>query len=326
VKAIRVTKFGDPSVLQLEDIAKPSPGPREALIRVHAAGVNYADIYSRSGTARLPIPFPFTPGSEGAGTVESVGEDVTEVNPGDRVAYATRRIGSYAEYHTVSVGQLAPLPNKVSFEEGAAAILQGLTAHYLLSEFYPIKPGSTVLVHAAAGGMGLLLVQWLKHLGAVAIGTVSTEEKARAAREAGADHVILYTKQDFAEEAKKLTGGKGVDYIIDGVGKTTFAKNYDALRNRGWATVFGMASGPAEPVSPNALMTKSLTISGGALFNYMATRDEMLGRSRDVFNAFREGWLKLRIDRRFPLEQAAEAHRLLEGRQTIGKLILKTES
>jgi NADPH2:quinone reductase len=181
-------------------------------------------------------------------------------------------------------------------------------------------------VHAAAGGMGLLLVQWLKHLGAVAIGTVSTEEKAKAAREAGADHVILYTKQDFAEEAKKLTGGKGVDYIIDGVGKTTFTKNYDALKNRGWATVFGMASGPAEPVSPNVLMTKSLTISGGALPNYMVTRDEMLGRARDVFNGFREGWLKLRIDRTFPLEQAAEAHRLLEGRQTIGKLILKTGS
>jgi NADPH:quinone reductase len=326
MKAMRVTKFGDPSVLQLEDIPKPAPGPGEALVRVHAAGVNYADIYFRSGAARLPIPFPFTPGIEGAGTIESVGEGVTEVKVGDRVAYATRGIGSYAEYHSVSVGQLAPLPNKVSFEEGAAAILQGLTAHYLVHEFYPVKPGSTVLVHAAAGGMGLLLVQWLKHLGAMAIGTVSTEQKAKAAREAGADHVILYTKQDFAEEAKKLTGGKGVDYIIDGVGKTTFTKNYDALKNRGWATVFGMASGPAEPVSPNALMTKSLTISGGALFNYMVTRDEMLGRARDVFNGFREGWLRLRIDRTFPLEQAAEAHRLLEGRQTIGKLILKTGS
>jgi NADPH2:quinone reductase len=325
MKAMRVAKFGDPSVLKLEDIPQPAPGPGEALVRVHAAGVNYADIYFRSGAARLPIPFPFTSGIEGAGTVEAVGEGVGEVKRGDRVAYATRGIGSYAEYHSVSVGQLAPLPNKVSFEEGAAAILQGMTAHYLLFEFYPIKAGSTVLVHAAAGGMGLLLVQWLKHLGAVAIGTVSTEEKAKAAREAGADHVILYSKQDFAEEAKKLTGGKGVDYIIDGVGKTTFTKNYDALKNRGWATVFGMASGPAEPVAPNALMTKSLTISGGALFNYMVTRDEMLGRARDVFNAFREGWLKLRIDT-FGLEQAAEAHGLLEGRQTIGKLILKTGS
>jgi len=326
MKAMRVAQYGDPSVLQMQDIPKPQPGPGEALVRVGAAGVNYADIYFRNGAARLPIPFPFTPGIEGAGAVESIGEGVSEVKPGDRVAYATRGIGSYAEYHAVSVGHLAPLPNKVSFEEGAAAILQGLTAHYLVHEFYPIKRGSTVLVHAAAGGMGLLLVQWLKHLGAVAIGTVSTEEKAKAAREAGADHVILYTKQDFAEEAKKLTGGKGVDYIIDGVGKTTFTKNYDALKNRGWATVFGMASGPAEPVSPNALMTKSLTISGGALFNYMVTRDEMLGRARDVFNGFREGWLKLRIDRTFPLEQAAEAHRLLEGRQTIGKLILKTGS
>jgi NADPH:quinone reductase len=326
MKAMRVTKYGDPSVLQLEEVEKPKPGAGEALVRVHVAGVNYADIYFRGGAARLPIPFPFTPGIEGAGTVESVGEGVTEVKPGDRVAYATRGIGSYAEYHSVNVGQLAPLPKEVSFEDGAAIILQGLTAHYLLFEFYPIKRGSTVLVHAAAGGMGLLLVQWLKHLGAVAIGTVSTEEKAKVAREAGADHVILYTKQDFAEEAKKLTGGKGVDYIIDGVGKTTFTKNYDALKNRGWATVFGMASGPAEPVSPNALMTKSLTISGGAVFNYTVTREEMLGRARDVFNAFREGWLKLHIDRVFPLEQAAEAHRLLEGRQTVGKLILKTES
>jgi NADPH2:quinone reductase len=310
----------------MQDIPKPQPGPGEALVRVHAAGVNYADIYFRNGAARMPIPFPFTPGVEGSGTVEAVGEGVTEVKPGDRVAYATMSIGSYAEFQVVKVAHLAPLPKEVSFEDGAAVILQGLTAHYLLHEFYPIKRGTTVLVHAAAGGMGLLLVRWLKHMGAVAIGTVSTEQKAKVAREAGADRVIIYTKQDFAQEARNLTDGKGVDYIIDGVGKTTFTKNYDALKNRGWATVFGMASGPAEPVVPNSLMSKSLTISGGALFNYMVTRDELLGRARDVFNGLREGWLKLHIDRTFPLEQAAEAHRLLEGRQTIGKLILKTGS
>lgn len=324
MKAIRVRQYGDPSVLELEDLERPKPGPREALVHVHAVGVNYADIYFRNGSARIPIPFPFTLGIEGAGVVEALGEGVGEVKTGDRVAYPTPSIGSYAEYQVVKVANLAPLPNDVSFEDGAAIILQGLTAHYLLHEFYSIKRGSTVLVHAAAGGMGLLLVQWLKHMGATAIGTVSTEEKAKVAREAGADHVIVYTKQDFAEEAKKLTGGKGVNYIIDGVGKTTFTKNFDALANRGWATVFGMASGPADPVAPNSLMTKSLTISGGALFNYMVTRDELLGRARDVFAGLREGWLKLRIHSVRPLAQAAEAHRLLEGRETVGKLLLKT--
>ena len=322
MKAMRVANYGDPSVLQLQEIPQPTAGPGEALVRVHAAGVNYADVYFRNGSARIPIPFPFTLGIEGSGTVEAVDDGVSEVKVGDRVAYATMGVGSYAEYQVVKAAVLAPLPKEVSFDDGAAAILQGLTAHYLLFEFYPIKRGSTVLVHAAAGGMGLLLVQWLKHLGAVAIGTVSTEEKAKVAREAGADHVIIYTKQDFAEEAKKITNGKGVDYIIDGVGKTTFTKNLDAVRNRGWATVFGMASGPADPLSPNALMTKSITISGGALFNYIVTREELLGRANDLFRAIREGWLKLRIDHAFPLAQAAEAHRLLEGRKTMGKLIL----
>jgi NADPH2:quinone reductase len=323
MKAMRVTQLGDPSVLQLQDLPQPTPATGEALVRVHAVGVNFADIYYRNGSARTPVSTPFTPGIEGAGVVESVGPGVTEVQPGDRVAYAGG-LGSYAEFETFKAAQLVPLPGEFSFEQGAAAILQGLTAHYLLHEFYPIRRGSTVLVHAAAGGMGLLLVQWLKHLGAVAIGTVSTEEKAKIAREAGADHLILYTKQDFAEAAKKLTGGKGVDYVIDGVGKTTFTKNLDALRNRGWATVFGMASGPADPVVPNSLMMKSLTISGGALFNYITTREELLRRATDAFGGLREGWLKLRIDHTFPLAQAAEAHRLLESRQTAGKLLLRT--
>jgi NADPH:quinone reductase len=323
MKAIRIAQAGDAGVLKIEEAPQPKPAAGEALVRVHAAGVNFADIYFRSGTARVPTAFPFTPGIEGAGVVEAVGAGVTDVKPGDRVAYATTTIGSYAEYHAVNAMQLAPLPSDVSFEDGAAVILQGLTAHYLLHEYYPVKRGSTVLVHAAAGGMGLLLVQWLKHLGAVAIGTVSTEAKAKLAREAGADHVINYTTQDFAEEAKKITGGKGVDYIIDGVGKTTFMKDLDALRHRGWAIVFGMASGPADAVVPNALMMKALTISGGSLFNFMVTREEVLARARDVFAGLREGWLKLHIDRALPLAQAAEAHRLLESRQTTGKLILK---
>jgi NADPH2:quinone reductase len=323
MKAIRATQMGDPSVLHLEDIPQPKPGPGEALVRVHVVGVNFADNYMRNGAARLPIPFPFTPGIEGSGVVEALGEGVTEVKVGDRVAYATMGIGSYAEYHAVKVGHLAPLPKELSYEDGAAVILQGLTAHYLLHEFYPVKRGSTVLVHAAAGGMGLILVQWLKHLGAVAIGTVSTEAKAKTARQVGADHVINYATHDFAEETKKLTGGKGVDYIIDGVGKTTFTKNLDALGHRGWAAIFGMASGPADPVVPNSLMTKALTISGGSLFNFMVTRDEVLRRARDVFAGVREGWLKLHIDRTLPLAQAAEAHHMLETRQTVRKLILK---
>jgi NADPH:quinone reductase len=323
MKAIEVTELGGPEVLQLRDVVQPKPGPGEALVRVHVSGVNYADIYTRNGSARVPVSVPFTPGIEGAGTVEAAGEGVTEPKVGDRVAYATTARGSYAECHVVKATQLAPLPADLTFEQGAAAILQGMTAHYLLFEFYPIERGSTVLVHAAAGGMGLLLVQWLKHLGAIAIGTVSTEEKAKVAREAGADHVIIYTKQDFAEEAKKLTGGKGLDYVVDGVAKTTFTKNLDALRNRGWATVFGMASGPADPLIPNSLMTKSLTISGGALFNYIGTRREVLARAGAVFAGLREGWLKLRISREFPLAQAPEAHRLLESRATVGKLILK---
>jgi len=252
MKAIRVAKYGGPEELQLQEVAQPEPGAGEALVRVHAAGVNYADIYFRNGTLARPIPFPFTLGIEGAGEIEAVGEGVSELKRGDRVAYKWS-LGSYAEYDVVKAAEIAPLPDGVSFHDGAAIILQGLTAHYLVHEFYPIKRGSTVLVHAAAGGVGLLLVQWVKHMGAVVIGTVSTDEKAKIARGAGAD-IILYTKQDFAEQAKKLTGGAGVDYVIDGVGKTTFTKDLDALKPRGWATIFGMPSGPADPVGPNSLM------------------------------------------------------------------------
>jgi NADPH2:quinone reductase len=323
MKAIRVAKYGGPEELQLQEVAQPDPGAGEALVRVHAAGVNYADIYFRTGVVPKGIPFPFTLGIEGAGVVEEVGDGVSELKRGDRVAYKWS-LGSYAEYDVVKAVDLVPLPDGVSFQDGAAIILQGLTAHYLVHEFYPIKPGSTVLVHAAAGGVGLLLTQWVKHMGAVVIGTVSTEEKAKIASEAGANHVILYTKQNFVEEARKLTDGAGVDYVIDGVGKTTFTKDLDALKPRGWATLFGMPSGPADPLVPNSLMTKSLTISVGALHNYTKTRDELLRRASDVFAGVREGWLKLRIDRTFPLAQAAEAHQLLERRQTAGKLILKT--
>jgi NADPH:quinone reductase len=324
MRAMRVANYGDPSVLKLEDLPKPKPGPGEALVRVHAVGVNFADVYMRNGAARMPTPLPYTLGIEGAGTVEEEGAGVSEVKVGDRVAYATQSLGSYADYQVVKAAVLVPLPDDVSFEHGAAVILQGLTAHYLIHEFYPIKSGSIVMVHAAAGGMGLLLCQWLRRFGAVVIGTVSTEEKAKIARDAGADHVIIYTKQDFVEESNKITGGKGVNYVIDGVGKTTFTKNLEAVGRRSWITVFGMASGPAEPFAPLSLMTKAVTVSGGSLFNYIATRDELLDRAQEVFRGMHQGWLRLRIEHTLPLEQAPEAHRLLEGRQTTGKLILTT--
>lgn len=320
MKAIQIKQNGDISVLQMQDLTQPQPGKGEALVHLKAAGLNFIDIYMRVG--RYPRQLPFTPGLEASGIVAQVGPGVTEVKVGDRVAY-TGNIGSYAEYNVVPAAQLIPLPKELSFEQGAAFPLQGMTAHYLLHEYYRVKPGDYVLVHAAAGGVGLLLVQWLKHLQAKVIGTVSTEDKAKIARAAGADHVILYTQQDFVAETKKITGDKGAAYIIDGVGKSTFTKNLEAVCDRGWICIFGSASGPAEPLAPNALQAKSLTLSGGSLFNYLNTREELLRRAQDVLKGLREGWLKLRIDHVFSLEQAAEAQRALEGRQTVGKVILK---
>jgi NADPH2:quinone reductase len=322
MKAIRITQNGDASVLQVQSLPQPKPGNGEALVRLKAAGLNFIDIYMRTG--RYPRELPYTPGLEASGIVEEIGSGVTEVKVGDRVAY-TGNIGSYAEYNVVKASHLIPLPKEFSFEQGAAFPLQGMTAHYLVHEYYKIKPQDRVLVHAAAGGVGLLLVQWLNHIGATVIGTVSTEEKAKIAREGGADHIIFYTKQDFVEEAKKITGGKGVDYIIDGVGKSTFAKDLEAVRQRGWICIFGSSSGPADPIVPNSLQAKSITLSGGSLVDYLNTREEILRRARDVLNGVREGWLKLRIDHVFSLDQAAEAQRMLEGRKTTGKVILKIE-
>lgn len=320
MKAINIAKTGDVGVLELIDIPKPTPGPGEALIQLKAAGLNFIDIYFRTG--RYPKPLPYIPGLEGAGIVESLGEGVTEVRIGDRVAY-TGVMGSYAEYNVVKAAQLIPLPKEISFEQGAAFPLQGMTAHYLLHEYYTIKKLDKVLVHAAAGGVGLLLVQWLKHLGAVVIGTVSTEEKAKIAKQAGVDHIIFYTKQNFVEEVKKITNDIGVDYIIDGVGKTTFTQDLDAVRYRGHICIFGSSSGPAEPLLPNSLQTKSITVSGGTLFNYMNSRVEILSRANEVLKGLQEGWLNLRIDHVLPLEQAAKAQAMLESRQTVGKVILK---
>lgn len=320
MKAIQIAEYGDADVLKMTELPIPKPGPGQALVKLKAAGLNFIDIYMRTG--RYPRTLPFTPGLEGAGIVEAIGEGVTEVKTGDRVAY-TGSIGSYAEYNVVKASQLIPLPNELSFEEGAAFPLQGITAQYLTHEQYTIKPKTTVLVHAAAGGMGLLLVQWLKHLGAIVIGTVSSEEKAKIASAAGADHIIFYTKQDFVEEVKKLTSGKGVDYIIDGVGKTTFTKDLEAARIRGYICIYGAASGPAEPLAPNSLQPRSLTVAGGMLFNYINTRDELLSRANAVLKGIHEGWLKLKIDHVLPLAEAAKAQHMLEDRETIGKVILK---
>lgn len=320
MKAIRINEHGDANVLKLENLPIPKPGPGEALIAVKAAGLNFIDIYMRNG--RYPRSLPYTPGLEGSGIVEAVGEGVKEVKKGDRVAY-TGTIGSYAEFNIVKAAELIPLPDNISFEEGAAFPLQGMTVHYLVHEYYPIKSSDYILVHAAAGGVGLLLVQWLKHLGATVIGTVSTDEKAKIAKAAGADHIIIYTKEDFVEQVKKLTKDKGADYIIDGVGKSTFTKDLEAVRTCGYICIFGAASGPAEPLAPNSLQFKSLTLSGGMLFNYINTRESLLRRAHDVLNAIKEGWLKLKIDHIYSLEDAAQAQRMLESRQTTGKVILK---
>jgi NADPH2:quinone reductase len=321
MKAVRVSEFGDPQVLKIQDISIKDPGPGQALVRVEVAGVNFIDIYQRRGI--YPVQLQYTPGLEGAGVVESIGEGVTNVKPGDRVAYV-HEPGSYAEKSLVKAEQLILLPPDITFEQGAAFPLQGMTAHYLLHEFRKIKPHDVVLIHAAAGGMGLLLVQWAKHLGARVIGTVSTEEKARFAKEAGADEVILYTQQDFVTEVKQLTQKHGADLIIDGVGKTTFTKNLKAAAIRGNIVIFGAASGPADPIAPNFLMGHSLTISGGSLFNYLLSKEELLVRSQAVIAGVREGWLKLHIDSVLPLEKAAEAHQKMEDRKTVGKVLLST--
>ena len=321
MKAIQITQYGGPEVLELKEVQIGKPGPGQALITIKVSGVNFVDVYQRRGT--FPTSLPYILGLEGSGVIEAVGEDVTHVKPGDRVAFV-HEPGTYAEKCLVTAEHLIPLPAELSFEQGAAFPLQGMTAHYLIHEFRKIKPTDVVLIHAAAGGMGLLLVQWAKHLGARVIGTASTEEKAKVAKEAGADEMILYTKHDFVTEIKKLTDNHGADLIIDGVGKTTFAGNLEAAALRGNIVIYGAASGPADPISPNGLMRRSLTISGGSLFNYITTTEELRLRSKAVIQGLKEGWLKLRIDQTFPIAKAADAHRKLEERKSSGKILLST--
>jgi NADPH:quinone reductase len=324
MKAIRMEHYGDADVLKItEGVPKPMPATGQALIRIRAAGVNYVDTYQRRGY--YPVNhLPYIPGLEAAGTIEAIEGNPEGFKVYDRVAY-TGHPGSYSEYTVIKAEQLIKLPDGLSFEQGAAFPLQGMTAHYLLHAFRKTGAGDTVLIHAAAGGVGRLLVQWAKHLGATVIGTVSTEDKARITREAGADHVILYTKEDFVSETKRITKGRGVDLVLDGVGKSTFAGSLDVVAIRGQVVIFGSASGPADPIVPNTLMARSFTLSGGSLGNFTSTRKELLERAGAVLDGIREGWLKLRIERVLPLADAAEAHRLLEGRKTMGKLVLKVQ-
>ncbi len=321
MKAIQISHFGGPEVLKIKETKIEQPKKGQALIRIKAAGINFIDIYQRRGT--YPVKLPYIPGLEASGVVEAVGEGVKNVKPGDRVAYV-HEPGSYAERNIAQAEHLILLPPEISFEQGAAFPLQGMTAHYLLHEFRKIKPTDVILIHAAAGGMGLLLVQWAKHLGARVLGTVSTEEKARIVRNAGADETIIYTQTDFVAEVNKLTNKHGADFIIDGVGKTTFQGNLEAAALRGNIVIFGAASGPADPISPNDLMKRSLTVSGGSLFNYLLNTQELMSRAKAVIEGIQGGWLKLRIDEAFPLEKAEEAHRKLESRKTAGKVLLTT--
>jgi NADPH:quinone reductase len=320
MKTIRVQAYGGPDVLRFEEIQLPQPGAGKALVRLRAVGVNFIDVYHRTGLYKLPLPF--TPGMEGAGLVEAVGPEVTEVQAGDRVAYAMA-LGSYAEYAVVPAWQLVKLPDEIDFQSAAAVMLQGMTAHYLTHGSYVIRPGDTILLHAAAGGVGLLVVQVAKRLGARVIGTVSTEEKSQLARQAGADDVILYTQTDFEARVKQLTGGKGVQAVYDSVGKTTFEKSLDCLAPRGTLVLFGQSSGPVSPFDPGILASKgSLFLTRPSLAHYSATRDELLARAKDVLSWVSSGQVRLRIERTFPLSEVAEAHRQIEGRLTTGKLLM----
>ena len=321
MKAFRIYQHGGPEVLQFEDLPVPVPGPHEALVRLHAIGVNFVEIYHRQGLYKVPLPF--TPGTEAAGVVEAVGASVTEVKVGARVAYALS-LGAYAEYALVPAQKLVPLPENISFQQAAAGMVQGMTAHYLVHSTYPLKAGETCLVHAAAGGVGLLLVQVAKRRGARVLGTVSNNEKARLARDAGADEVIFYTQRDFEAEVKKLTEGRGVEVVYDSVGRTTYEKSMNCLQPRGYLVLFGQASGAVPPIDPLVLSAKgSLFLTRATLANYMATREELLRRAGEVLGWIANGELQLHYDRVLPLAQAAQAQQLLESRQTMGKLLLQ---
>jgi NADPH2:quinone reductase len=320
MKAIQVSKTGGPEVLTYVDVPAPKPKANEVLVKISAAGVNFIDVYFREG--RYPASLPFVSGREASGVVSAVGGEVKSFQPGDRVAYALI-MGTYAEYAVVPANWLVHVPAGITDQQAAAAMLQGMTAHYLVHDTYPLKKGETALIHAAAGGVGLLLVQMAKNIGARVIATVGTEEKAKLAREAGADEVILYAQQDFEAETKRLTDGKGVHVIYDGVGKTTFDKDLNVLRPRGYLVLFGAASGPVPPFDLVKLSPKgSLYITRPSLVHYIATHEELQHRATAVLNMIATGKLKLRIKHIYPLRDVQQAHRDLEARKTTGKLLL----
>jgi len=320
MKAIRIKQPGGPEAMEYVDLPVPQPKANEALVKIAASGVNFIDVYNREG--RYKVPLPFVLGQEAAGTVSSVGKDVTGFNPGDRVAY-TGVIGAYAEQAAVPADRLVKVPQGVDDRQAAAIMLQGMTAHYLSHDSYKLKNGDTALIHAAAGGVGLLLVQMARNLGARVIGTVSTEEKARLARDAGADEIIFYTQVDFEEETKRLTAGKGVDVVYDSVGRTTFEKGLNLLRPRGMMVLYGGSSGAVAPLDPLVLTQKgSIFLTRPSLMHYVLTAEELQARASAVLAMVSSGKLKLRIEHTYPLAQAQQAHRELEGRKTTGKLLL----
>jgi NADPH2:quinone reductase len=319
MQAIRPKQSGGPDLLTVDDLPTPAPGPGEALVRIEAVGVNYIDVYHLTGLYPTPKPIPI--GLEGAGVVESVGATVKDVGIGDRVAWASGP-GSYASHVVVPADRLVPVPDGVSTEAAAAAMLQGMTAHYLGKTVFPLRAGNTALVHAAAGGVGLLLTQMAKRAGALVIGTVSTEAKAKLSREAGADHVINYQEDNFVAEVKRITAGRGVDVVYDSVGKTTFDGSLESLAMRGHLVLFGQSSGVVPPFELTRLSKGSYSLTRPSLQHYTATRAELLARAGDVLGMIAAGQLSVRIERKFPLAQAADAHRALTSRATTGKLLL----
>ena len=320
MNSIRVHKTGGPEVLRIEELPDPAPGPGELVVNIEAIGVNFIEIYQREGL--YTVPRPFTPGSEAAGTVRALGSGVTEFRVGDRVVSQSMR-GAYASRTVVPADRAVRIPDGVSTKVAAAAFLQGLTAHYLATSTYPLKAGESCLVHAAAGGVGLLLCQIAKMRGAFVIGTASTPEKLDLAREAGADEMINYTTRDFVAEVKRITNDVGVAVVYDSVGRTTFDASLNALRRRGMLALFGQSSGPVPPVDPQILNRKgSLFLTRPTLNDYLATRDELVQRSNELFGWLKEGKLRVRIGAEFPLVRAADAHRALASRKTTGKVVL----
>ncbi len=320
VKAIRVEKTGAPGVMKMKDVELAKPGAGEARVRHTAIGLNFIDIYQRSGL--YPMPLPFTPGQEGAGIVEAVGRGVTHIKPGDRIAYAGP-LGSYSEAWNLGAARLVKVPSEVSDEQAASAMLKGMTAHYLLHSTYKVRKGDTILVHAAAGGVGLIMCQWAKHLGATVIGTVGTPAKAKLAAAHGCDHPIIYTRQDFVERVKRITKGEMVPVVYDSIGQATFPASLDCLRPRGLFVSYGNASGPIPAMNPSILMVKgSLMMTRPSLPHYTATRKDLERRAKDLFKAIRSGAVKIEVNQTFALKDAANAHRALAARETTGSTVL----